>query len=210
MRARNFAVRAFDSVRAQHAGAFSRPVWRAGAGRAAIVQGTATCTSTIGTTTTQPTESSGAVSRPRLRGEICGNYSGADQTNANAGDRQRMVSHTSPAAALPSAWGAGRFQAEGPEISSLQLVRNEKNASNSTSGSSVLVAYPVASPISERSTLSGRLSRNCAPAKQPFIQKPSRAARRDANGGTGRVDHGAVLFVAVCGVAVELLVIVPT
>lgn len=124
MRARNFAVRAFDSVRAQHAGAFSRPVWRAGAGRAAIVQGTATCTSTIGTTTTQPTESSGAVSRPRLRGEICGNYSGADQTNANAGDRQRMVSHTSPAAALPSAWGAGRFQAEGPEISYLQLVRN--------------------------------------------------------------------------------------
>jgi hypothetical protein len=116
-----FAVRAFDSVRAQHAGAFSRPVWRAGAGRAAIVQGTATCTSTIGTTTTQPTESSCAVSRPRPR---CGNYSAADQTNANAGDRQQMVSHTSPAAALPSAWGAGRFQAEGPEISYLQLVRN--------------------------------------------------------------------------------------
>jgi len=120
-----FAVRAFDSAPAQRAGAFSRPAWRAGAGRAVpIVQGTASCTSTIGTTTTQPTESSGAVSRPRLRGEICGNYSGADQTNANAGDRQRMVSHTSPAAALPSAWGAGRFQAEGPEISYLQLVRN--------------------------------------------------------------------------------------
>ena len=74
-----------------------------------------------GTTATLPTQSN-YLARPR--GEICGNYSGADQTNANAGDPQRMVSHTSPAVALPSAWGAGRFQAEGPEISYLQLVRS--------------------------------------------------------------------------------------
>ena len=63
----------------------------------------------------QPNQRSRAARSPRPRPR-CGNYSGADQTNANAGDRQRMVSHTSPAAALPSAWGAGRFQAEGPEI----------------------------------------------------------------------------------------------
>jgi hypothetical protein len=74
-----------------------------------------------GTTATLPTQSNYLA---RARGELCGNNSGSDQTNAKAGDSQRMVSHTSPAAALPSAWGAGRFQAEGPEISYLQLVRS--------------------------------------------------------------------------------------
>ena len=40
-----------------------------------------------GTTATLPTQSN-YLARPR--GEICGNYSGADQTNANAGDPQHL------------------------------------------------------------------------------------------------------------------------